>query len=428
MCGVQPKPVDVRPLQHCVSQAADQCKQNELADIKKAVNNCAPQVNQLCDKFTAGALFNGAADRAPQAPQCGCLQPPSSPEALGVPAGKGLETNPAGWPAGSVRTAGGYVVVPEGKDNAWKIFGPQQGPEDKPISRIWGDPHVDEADGQRWDFSKSSSFRLPDGTLIDAHTTSEQGRSLTSSLNIVNGNDRVSINGIDKNHPVTSGVTQDGFDYRSRLIAENPCRDTFVLGGTNRQADGNDRVQWARERHGELQGVVSGTINNADGKNGYDQQIDRNRAFTVDPSLRPDPVRQPAAWGNMIRSEIADAAGATLPPGLRKQVADELGLDDAVSQFKTDAERRLREAGVDVSGAQQQQQQANQVQHHGRHHGHRQNPLDNLFGGLEGLFGGSNALSFGLGAAAGMFSTMNNQLELSAVLGQTLSLNRGLFC
>src|SRR5690606_19714641 len=82
----------------------------------------------------------------------------------GASAGKVLTKDPAGWPQGSVQTAGGYTIVPEGKDAAWSVYAPGQKPGDKPNTRIWGDPHVDEKDGTRWDFTKNSDFVLPDGT------------------------------------------------------------------------------------------------------------------------------------------------------------------------------------------------------------------------------------------------------------------------
>src|SRR5688572_19066000 len=152
MCGVSPRPVDARALQDRVGYAASQCGAQAMADMRVQLD-------------AAAALFTGAAAFGafkvlfdalrPQAPAAGCLRAPQMDMGC-APTGQGLSKNPAGWPQGSVRTAGGYTIVPEGKDQAWKIYGPQQGPDDKPLSRVWGDPHVDEADGQRWDFTKSS--------------------------------------------------------------------------------------------------------------------------------------------------------------------------------------------------------------------------------------------------------------------------------
>lgn len=372
--------------------------------MRQQVGALDAQLNQLIGLVAGAALFQafrGAFDRRDNvmAPEAGCLPPPNQ-DLASAPAGKGLQTNPEGWPQGSVRTAGGYTVVPEGKDAAWKIYGPEQNPGDKAMTRVWGDPHVDEADGQRWDFTKSSNFRLPDGTVIDVRTTSETGQSVTNSLNIVNGSDRVSINGINENRPKLSEVTRDGFDYRARLQAENPNRDTFVLGGTGKEADGNDRVQWARERGGIVDGVISGTVSNVDGKGSYGQQIDGNRKFTIDRTLRPDPISNPEAWGNMLRGELADAAGFNLTPEQRQDAVRELNDSDAMNRFRSDAQRRLARA----TGEQQVR------------------PFNDLFRGE-----GANQLDSGLNAARALFSMMFQQLELSNVLGQTLQRNRGLF-
>ncbi len=400
MCGVQPKPVDVRPLQDKVQNAAQQCNKQDLSAIKAQVNKATPQMDEICGAMLAGAAlfaaFKGAFDArsAPQAPSCGCLQPPSQ-DLSAAPAGRGLTTSPEGWPKNAIRTAGGYTIVPEGKDAAWKIYGPQQGPQDKALSRVWGDPHVDEADGQRWDFSKSSTFRLPDGTTIDVGTTAEQGRTLSSTLNITNGSDHIQVSGVNSGKPEVGALQSDGFSYRAQVASVNPNRDTFVLGGTGREADGNDRVQWARERGGQFQGVISGTIQNADGHNGYDQVLDRNRAFKIDASLRPDPISQRGAWGNLIRGELAETAGRDLPPGIRDFVVNQLSQSDNAARLQQEQRRILEQT-------------------YGQ----------NAVGGLANVF--ANPFQ-GLQAAGHMFGQMFRQLEMTSLLGQTLGLNRALF-
>jgi hypothetical protein len=393
MCGVAPQPVNVRPLQDQVKQAANACPQNEVKALQDRVSVLERQMEDVYSRLgnNQSALANGCA----VAPQAACLPPPNL-NLSGAPAGKGLTTDPAGWPKGSVQTAGGYTIVPEGKDAAWSIFGPNQSPGDKPLSRIWGDPHVDEADGQRWDFTKSSNFRLPDGTLIDVKTTSETGQSVTQGLNIVNGSDRVSIDGINNNKPVTSQVSRDGFDYRSRLISENPNRDTFVLGGTGNTKDGNDRVQWARERNGQIEGVIGGTINNVDGKGSYGQKIDADRRFTIDPSLRPNPFTNPEAWGNKLRGEVVDAAARNLPDYLRDYVTSSVKLDDSVQRFVGDLTKELR--NVFGGGG---------------------------FGGLFDLFGGDLAQPFK--RSENMFEQLLRQWELQSIFGSRRNLARQLF-
>jgi hypothetical protein len=394
MCGVQNRPVDVRPLQDQVAKAANQCPTNEVQQLKDRVSTLERQMEDVYSRL--GNNQSALANNACQCPAAGCLPPPNV-DLAGAPAGKGLTTDPTGWPKGSVQTAGGYTIVPEGKDAAWSIFGPNQSPGDKPLSRIWGDPHVDEADGQRWDFTKSSNFRLPDGTMIDVKTTSETGQSVTQGLNIVNGSDHVSIDGINNNRPTTSAVSRDGFEYRNQLIQQNPNRDTFVMGGTGNTKDGNDRVQWARERNGQIDGVIGGTISNVDGKGSYGQQIDQNRKFTIDPSLRPDPRTNPEAWGNQLRGEVVDAAARSLPKELADFVTSSVKLDDSVQRFVGDIGKALKSVFGDFG-----------------------------FGGCLDLFGADVAQPFK--HAENCFEQMSRQWELQALLNSSRSMSRQMFC
>jgi hypothetical protein len=258
------------------------------------------------------------------APQCGCIPPPSL-GLSGAPAGQGLQKNPEGWPQGAVRTAGGYTVVPEGSTN-WSIYGPDQKPGEKPTSRIWGDPHVDEKDGTRWDFTKNSDFLLPDGTRINCQTSSEKGQSVSTGLTITNGADRVNITGID-GQPSTGDVTPDGYDWRAQHLAANPGRDTFRLGGTS------ENVQWFKESGGKDQGLITGSTQ--DGESSYQQVTEGSQKYWVDPSLRP-PMGSPA-WGNELRGNIADQLGQIpMLPEARSFFSSWLGVDDAVGRFQND--------------------------------------------------------------------------------------------
>jgi|GEM_PF-2818565 len=49
-------------------------------------------------------------------------------------------------------------------------------PDGKDTTKVWGDPHVVEADGSKWDFpEKTSTFQLPDGTKITMSADSPTG-------------------------------------------------------------------------------------------------------------------------------------------------------------------------------------------------------------------------------------------------------------
>ncbi|MBI2374096.1 MAG: DUF1521 domain-containing protein [Deltaproteobacteria bacterium] len=316
----------------------------------------------------SGASLSQLLGRA-QAPMCGCVPSPQVGFS-GAPAGKGLQTNPGeGWPANSVRTAGGYTVVPEGSTN-WSIYAPGQKPGETPNTRVWGDPHVTEKDGTRWDFTKSSDFVLPDGTRIAAKTSSETGQSVTTGLTITNGADKVDVNGVNGS-PTTGAVTHDGYEWRAQHLASNPGRDTFRLGGDQ----GN--VHWFRERNGQIEGRIDSTV--WDSKNNrYDQVVSADNKYWVDPGLRA-PLGSPA-WGNQVRGELADTAGLTGNAGYAKSVGELLHADAMWSRFTNGG------FGAGIP-----------------------------FGGLPSLFGGWNQANQGVG---GLGDSMLSQYALLALANQ----------
>jgi hypothetical protein len=206
-----------------------------------------------------------AVPTAPATP--GATAPPSTGDFTPPTPPPGLTVNPEGWPAGSIQTPGGYRIVPEGNTN-WSIYSPDQKPGETPTTRVWGDPHVTEKDGTRWDFTKDSNFVLPDGTLIRCDTTSETGQSVSQGLTIVAGNDKVDVKGVDGGSPTTTkdagGATKWMNDNMPALANSN----TFSL-----KTEGSD-VSWFRSTGGQLEGKVVGATHNADGKNSYDQIIE----------------------------------------------------------------------------------------------------------------------------------------------------------
>lgn len=239
----------------------------------------------------------------------------------GPPAGKGLEKNPAGWPEGSVKTAGGYTVVPEGNTN-WKVYGPDQKPGDKPITEVSGDPHVHEKDGGKWDFTKNSDFVLPDGTRINCKTSSENGQSVSTGLEITNGADHVSVTGLD-GKPTVSDVKYDGYEHRAQHLAENPNRDSYRLGG-----DGDD---WFLERGGQNLGEVTGAHYDAK-TNRYEQETN-GQPYQIDPNLKPPFGSE--AWGNMLRNESLDfiASRLGLDPATARSIGQMFHSEHSTSQY-----------------------------------------------------------------------------------------------
>ncbi|HEY0078938.1 MAG TPA: DUF1521 domain-containing protein [Pyrinomonadaceae bacterium] len=177
-------------------------------------------------------------------------------------------------PQGSLRTNGDSVTTPGGYriemlgQHEWKITGP-----DGKSTRIWGDPHVDEGDGGKWDFKRNSTFVLGDGTRINVNTVpAENGMTVTGSLEIISGNDRVLASDIDKGKGRIGTVTQDGFQHvnsfkgdvfvqgretddwslRGReVVGSENGGDSFKLGGNLRTALDRirsfaDGLNWAR--------------------------------------------------------------------------------------------------------------------------------------------------------------------------------------
>ena len=213
-----------------------------------------------------GAKFLQGGQAQPGGSCCSCVPPPPH-----QPQGALQVGGVPGFPDNAIRTQGGYTVVPEGKDAAWKIFGPGQEFGDDALTRVWGDPHVNEADGTRWDFTKDSNFTLPDGTLIRADTTSDVGKSVTRGLTIVSGNDRVDVSGINTGNPAVSKAS-DGQAWLQQNAATLQAGHTFQL-----QHEG-ENVDWFRSTNGQLDGLVTGARANFDGKDSYDQIVDGKKS------------------------------------------------------------------------------------------------------------------------------------------------------
>ncbi len=172
----------------------------------------------------------------------GCVMPPSPRDCC--------------HPEGSLKNEGGKITTPGGytieatKQHEWIITGP-----DGKTTRIWGDPHVAEGDGGKWDFKRDSTFVLGDGTRINVKTApwGDGKMTVTSSLEIISGNDRVNITDIDKGKGVTGPITQDGFAHTNCFAGS----DVFVMG---RESD--DWSHQGREVVGSKNGGESFELGN----------------------------------------------------------------------------------------------------------------------------------------------------------------------
>jgi len=124
-------------------------------------------------------------------------------------------------------TPGGYEIKYDSANSTATITDTKSGES----STIWGDPHVDESDGDQWDWqSATSSYVLSDGTKLTMNSTggdSTNGYGTLESMDIYSGQGRTHINSS------ADGTTLSG-DSRE---ADNAQSDGEVYIG-NLQANG----------------------------------------------------------------------------------------------------------------------------------------------------------------------------------------------
>jgi len=85
---------------------------------------------------------------------------------------------------------GSFALATAGPGGAFAVAGQLPGYETKGQTKIWGDPHVDQSDGKRWDWKdKTMTFNLPDGTKITMNADGPKG--VVRSIDIYNGHDHI---------------------------------------------------------------------------------------------------------------------------------------------------------------------------------------------------------------------------------------------
>ena len=112
----------------------------------------------------------------------------------------------------SVKTSDGYTISFEGKNQAWTITTP-----DGQSTRIWGDPHVEESDGDKWDFQKQSSFKFGNNKITVETQPLGNGTAYTSTINIYHSSDRITISGINSDKPSVSTAAADAKTEDAKL-------------------------------------------------------------------------------------------------------------------------------------------------------------------------------------------------------------------
>lgn len=98
----------------------------------------------------------------------------------------------------NIETDDGYKVNFTGKKEEWTITAPNG-----TSTRIWGDPHVVESDGTKWDFTKQSTFIFGNNKVTVETIPSETNAKYTYShrVSLHNGSDRITVTDIQKNKP-----------------------------------------------------------------------------------------------------------------------------------------------------------------------------------------------------------------------------------
>ncbi|MFP2929171.1 DUF1521 domain-containing protein [Pyxidicoccus sp. 3LG] len=144
---------------------------------------------------------------------------------------------------GVITTPGGYKIEQLGQFE-WKVSGP-----DGKHTRVWGDPHVDEGDGGKFDFKRNTTFVLGDGTEIHVGTKPwGNGMTVTGSLDITCGDDHIHVADIDKGKGKVGTITKDGYDVDAEFTAKH-YGDTLKMG--------KETDDWSYQGH-EVVGDVGG--------------------------------------------------------------------------------------------------------------------------------------------------------------------------
>jgi hypothetical protein len=180
-----------------------------LSDIDKAVKS----LKTLAENSFSGTSATGSGSQGIAAGPGGCFptEAPSTDD-LFRPADKlKVDSN------GTITTPGGYKIEQLGQFE-WKISGP-----DGKSTRVWGDPHVDESDGGKFDFKKNTTFALPDGTQIHVTTKpwGNSGMTVTGQLDITCGDDRITVSDIDKGKGKVGTIEKDGHTANVKFAEAN---------------------------------------------------------------------------------------------------------------------------------------------------------------------------------------------------------------
>lgn len=130
-----------------------------------------------------------------------------------------------------------YEMHFDKSSSQWTLKNKETGVETK----VWGDPHVQQQNGNNWDFKKNMTFELEDGTKITVKTTPYgNGATLSSELDISRGDQGIKVTGLaqtDTQHQLNIEKT-NGY----LLGWENPTGPVVHESGANWVTDAGSTV------------------------------------------------------------------------------------------------------------------------------------------------------------------------------------------
>jgi len=106
--------------------------------------------------------------------------------------------------------------------------------EGNQLTRIWGDPHVDEGGETNWHFGEDSTFILPDGTKLCLDTEpNSAGEWYVEGADIICGSSRFHFGTGDE-----GGMTDDGFDWDKQHAdrSNDASAGVFAMAATGQWA------------------------------------------------------------------------------------------------------------------------------------------------------------------------------------------------
>jgi len=128
----------------------------------------------------------------------------------------------------TVKTEDGFEIKFSGEREEWTI----KSPENK-TTTIWGDPHVVESDGDKWDFVENSSFKFGENKVTVETIKNEHGASYSKTVTVYGKTDRFTITGIDKNAPELLRWTTDSAKHDAKLADGDVYQLTIAEDGSD---------------------------------------------------------------------------------------------------------------------------------------------------------------------------------------------------